>query len=107
MKYIVTHPKGNAHAILICIKNQMPFIFNSAKEVVLTGPSKTGIDALIKAGATVAKPDRGEICILDSQQDGDGTTRDVSYTDTQPTTHPAHGILDHISKWFQQKLAVN
>ena len=107
MKYIVTHPKGNARAILVCIKNQMPFIFNSAKEVVLTAPTKIGIDPLIKAGAMVAKPDRGEICVLDSQQDDDGTAQAAPDTDFQPTTQPAHGILGHISKWFHQKLAVN
>ena len=106
MKYVVTHPQGNARAILICIKNQMPFIFNSAREVVLTEPTKTGIDTLIKAGATVAKPDRGEICVLDSQQDSDGTAQDTPTTNFQPTNQPVHSILTHVSKWFQRKLAM-
>ena len=107
MKYIVNHPKGYRHAIKACIENQMPFILNSAKEVVLTEPTKTGIDALIKAGTTVFKPDQGEICVLDSPQEGDETAQDASDTGTQPDAQPPHGLLDHISKWFQRKLAVN
>lgn len=102
MKYIVNHPKGYRHAIMACIQNQMPFILNSAKEVVLTEPTKTGIDALIKAGTTVAKPDQGEICVLDSQREGNKTVQDAADPDTQPDEPPARGLLDHISKWFQK-----
>ena len=88
MKYIVNHPKGYRHAIMACIQNQMPFILNSAKEVVLTEPTKTGIDALI--------------CVLDSQREGGETAQDASSTETQPDEPPPHGILDHISKWFKK-----
>ncbi|MBR4518660.1 MAG: hypothetical protein IKO65_06640 [Victivallales bacterium] len=108
MKYTVSHPKGNARAILFCIRNQIPFIFNTEKEVVLTEPSKTGIDTLIKSGATVSKPERGEICILDSQQNSEGAARDASdTTGIQPANQPAHGILALFSKWFQRKVAMN
>ncbi len=106
MKYIVDHPKGYRHAIKVCIKNQIPFIFNSEKEVVLTGPTKTGIDTLIKSGATVAKPDRGETCVLGSQQDSAGAAQDASGTGYQPSTQP-HGILTYVSTWFRRQLAMN
>ena len=103
MKYIVDHPKGYRHAIKVCIQNQMPFILSSAKEVVLTAPTKIGIDALIKAGTTVAKPDQGEICVLDSQREGGETAPDASSAKTQPVEPPPpHSLLDHISKWFQK-----
>ena len=102
MKYIVNHPKGYRHAIKACIENQMPFILNSAKEVVLTAPTKIGIDALIKAGTTVAKPDQGEICVLDNQREGDETVQDAADPDTQPDEQTPHGLLDHILKWFQK-----
>ena len=106
MKYIVTHPKGNAHTILICIKNQMPFIFNSEKEVVLTEPTKIGINTLIKAGATVSKPGQ-VVCYQVESQPEDvavlATVTEATVTQGIPQRSSQRGG-GRMSRWFQSLL---
>ena len=106
MKYIVTHPKGNARAILVCIKNQMPFIFNSEKEVVLTAPTKIGINTLIKAGVKVSKPGQGACCEVESQPEEVAVPVPVAEAAVSPSipqrsSQRGSGLM---SRWFQSLL---
>ncbi len=106
MKYIVDHPKGYRHAITVCIKNQIPFIFNSEKEVVLTGPTKIGINTLIKAGAKVSKPGQVACCQVESQPE-DVAAPIPATKATFPQGIPQRSSQrggGRMSRWFQSLL---